>query len=140
MKDQLLSELLSIVKGSKESIVKGGSFDVDQGNDIAMQLITYYGWKMFFLVCFFMLLMIVISVIAYKITKSNFWKIKIERLSDAPYSSPGEAFFVLGLCTGVPFVLCSFGLVASSLTLIKIIVAPRLFLIEHISNLMLRSQ
>lgn len=121
MKDELIKAILPIIEQTKEGIARGIEVLMEQSPILVKEILTFHAWKYGLLtclgvLCFLSLLMIIPCLKAIK--KKDAWE-----------AAPFLLFFMLpgGLGLGIFF--------ENVFAYIKVLAAPRLFLVEYIGKL-----
>ena len=119
MNKELMEQLLPIIEKTKEGVLRGVELAQEQMPELIQQLLLWHGIKSFL----FFLLGVVILVGTGILLKIIIPKTRWNEPEVVCYM-----FFIFPIVSG-------FTVVLGNITWLKVLVAPKLFLIEYISNL-----
>jgi hypothetical protein len=124
MKNELLNQSKEILELLKQSIISGKEIAVEHLPEICQQLIRFEIFKNAFVLLLCILVLVTCLIIL---------KISIKYLKANIYSE-----WVGGIVASIIFGMFSIiGIIFNTISLIKIIIAPKVFLIENIMSLFL---
>jgi len=127
IKEELAKELLNVIQATKEGIAKGADIAFKEVPEIVNEILWFAGLENAVSVIFGIAILTTVIILGTKITK-QFCKIT----DDEEYKlfATGMAIVIGSVITGLILVE---GIRPSLMNLIKVIVAPRLYIIEYLS-------
>ena len=145
IKEELAKELLNVIQATKEGIAKGADIAFEEVPEIVNEILTFSAYRFSIHIAVYLLISVVLVVLSLrcsKIIKKGKQKILDLKKGGEGGEMYGEIYKIeqkivgLGTCwiVAAVFSAISFlGSIGPMIKVLKVVVAPRLYLIEYLS-------